>query len=444
MVFFAGLFIGCATEGLDGGGIDVDGKADVWGENGSTSHLEAVMHCERMSDFALEHSVTTQEITQAINNYQDCLLTINNRAREIIEQNLADIESPEAGGSQQTFADFRWAAEGMCNVSMDWSNGSDSTVSQIVRATCLAESERALSDLIDAFVYFGDSQQPIRIEEDRQTFAGCYEEQDAALENTVANNEMIQVMHASADCIESTIEDRIGALVEATLFNFPDRDVLAVEGAIRQSFETMFDLNSVMCSLVSEAGESGGVATVGLGQADCRSDAHELMYKFVGMAVEGEEPDAISAHLEQGQRPLVHPTLGVWALYAPGVYADAVRYDTLDELFAGTPGSLQTFEFGTCMVQEGTVEFDCEEFSASGCFMSNASGLTPLTRTLQIAEEYELYTPSAEAYAAAAATELHFESFVVVTNAYMGLYYGEVDGDLVLLAVDLASFSCDV
>jgi hypothetical protein len=439
---------GCMTGGTTGGGADVDGdgKADIWGESQAASHRDAVLQCERNMQAALENASSTVAMVQTQATYQQCLFAINNTARETIEQNLADIESDQYGTSLQTFADYRWAAETLCGVAVDWSDGADGTMSQIVRAGCLAEGERALADLIDAFVYFGDQQTQAQIAEDRAAFATCYEAQDAALETAVANNEMIQAMHASADCIERQIDGRVADLAAATVATFPGRDLATVQAAIREAVWRMFDLGGAMCSLVAAASDSGGGTMANLYQADCRSDADELLFRFAGVGANAAaaEPDAIEAHLEQGQAPQVDPGVGVFALYAPGVAPNVVHFTTLAELYAGVPGAEQAFGFGTCDVQEGTVAFDCEsEFAAQGCFMSAPDGAAPITRTYQMLAEYDFYTATAEELAAAAAAEAYIDAYVVVTAARMALYYGTVDGRVVLLAVDLSSFSCD-
>jgi hypothetical protein len=102
--------------------------------------------------------------------------------------------------------------------------------------------------------------------------------------------------------------------------------------------------------------------------------------------------------------------------------------------------------FGSGLLQtEAAVDFDCDaEFSAPGCFLEGVGeGSTPITGIMDDLEEYEIVTFSAEERAAAQRTEAEIVYAVVVTETYLRLYYGIIDGQAVLLAVDLATYSCD-
>ncbi|MDX2091230.1 MAG: hypothetical protein SFX73_25450 [Kofleriaceae bacterium] len=156
-------------------------------------------------------------------------------------------------------------------------------------------------------------------------------------------------------------------------------------------------------------------------------------------------PAAISTQFAGGALPPIHPQLGVYAVVKPGVFAVVSHFANLSELTAeGNMVSWALAEPITCNLEVGTSTADpCnEEVQATGCFFGQGGTYNPVTKTLQALEEYEIITPTAEEKASAAALEGKIQFKVTSEGTGAEFYYGEIDGKLYLLAVDVATLDC--
>lgn len=156
-------------------------------------------------------------------------------------------------------------------------------------------------------------------------------------------------------------------------------------------------------------------------------------------------PAAITTQFAGGALPPIHPELGVYAIVKPGVFPNVSHFANATELNAeGNMVSWALAEPTTCNLQVGVSTYEpCnEEVEATGCFFGQGGTYDPITKTLKILEEYELIVPSAEEKANAAAIESKIQFKVTSEGSNVEFYYGEIDGKVYLLAIDVATLDC--
>lgn len=162
-------------------------------------------------------------------------------------------------------------------------------------------------------------------------------------------------------------------------------------------------------------------------------------------------PAAITTQLSGGALPPVHPALGVWAIDKPGVFPRLSWFASMEELRAADGiGIGFALEPHTCSIEVGASHFDpCDEDEVqpeepSTCTMAHEGNgeRTPITAIHKLMVEFDLGTPTPADRAAARATEQAIRYEITAGGVITKFYYGEIEGQIFLLAVDAASLDC--
>jgi hypothetical protein len=143
-------------------------------------------------------------------------------------------------------------------------------------------------------------------------------------------------------------------------------------------------------------------------------------------------------------KAVIHPEKGVYFNMKAGVMPVVKLYKNIEEIQKDFPDFKKELSDVKCKrpKNEALPEYDCNDFSKSGCFYQEFANSTVLleaykAQTEAVAEEIK--DDLAASYIGMDASITHT---VIMTKSMLQLYFGKIDGNWFLIYVDLAKFDC--
>ncbi len=152
-----------------------------------------------------------------------------------------------------------------------------------------------------------------------------------------------------------------------------------------------------------------------------------------------------SSELNVNLSNLVHPTVGIYFIHRPGSVAE-VRW------FRNWQSVLTTNEMNQLLVMLGCQpqnaplpEFDCmNEFSKRGCFYQHQSSSSWIWNKLNKLRKSSILELSDREAATAQKSDSLTSISMVITEAYVRMHFGKIEGKWYLLLIDHEDFDCSL
>jgi len=312
ILFVLVLLGGCAGEG-DGRGSssgtatavtkgDVLSESDTdttsGGEVVDSDHREDILACEAVADHVREHlsDARVDEIVDLERDRNDCLVTANDNAIQVVETTLAAGGDPYAGQALAAWKAHRATGSAACNVLVEAHADAGGDLLAGVSATCVGDVEAQLGTILDAHVDFGVA--PFSIAAARDRYPACYSAFDDEVANALGVDVVAEAAGASdslALCIRDVHDAAVPELAARVAATFPGRDVLVIEQDLRGLIAAQTEARERVCEIAVHAGPGraagGFIATV----ADCGVDlaiqSGEMIDLVAPGLVEGDPVD---------------------------------------------------------------------------------------------------------------------------------------------------------
>lgn len=147
-----------------------------------------------------------------------------------------------------------------------------------------------------------------------------------------------------------------------------------------------------------------------------------------------------------GIAEFIHPTHGFYFRMRPGAMDMVYAYSRLEEVYENplSPSMKETLGQLTCndLKREALPEYDCNSFSKTGCFMAEVEAPPGISKLMQYLNQVESNIFSDQDVEKAQRAEAFIGRKVVITDASLALYLGEIQGAWYLLLIDVASYDC--
>jgi hypothetical protein len=142
---------------------------------------------------------------------------------------------------------------------------------------------------------------------------------------------------------------------------------------------------------------------------------------------------------------LIHPSLGYYFVFSPGAMDMPQHYQTLAQMTEDAPWmgeGNQALDAQPTMAELPTFSCD-DEFSKEGCFLQRREGPYQDISELQIQlMRVELIGPDQIDESQVQQIQAKVSAEMVDTDAYLGFYFGQVEGKWYLLVIDAATYDC--
>jgi hypothetical protein len=142
---------------------------------------------------------------------------------------------------------------------------------------------------------------------------------------------------------------------------------------------------------------------------------------------------------------LIHPTLGYYFLYSPGAMSVPKHYQALSAMSSDAPWMAEANQaIDPRPTQAALPTFSCDDdFSKSGCFLQTlAQPYRAISQLQSTLVEVDLMSPDEIDGPAVNALEAQVSAQMIDTDAFLGFYFGNIDGQWYLLIIDSATYDC--
>ena len=96
-----------------------------------------------------------------------------------------------------------------------------------------------------------------------------------------------------------------------------------------------------------------------------------------------------------------------------------------------------------CDLQEAAVpKYDCDSWSKEGCFIASKNNYVGISELMKTLQEYDYGEYDAKQINHAKQVEQLISKEIVITEAWMGMFFGNIKGKWYLLVLDAASYDC--
>ena len=285
------LAVGCTDPaGRPGRGDDAGsagGKADDAGSLEGLGHREAVLTCEHWAQTARSRVGGPTDQLQAELDRRDCLSTVNDLVLPELDDAAVALELETSAGS--ALSEVRASSSWLCGAFVAASEQPHGIEADIAVATCEANMERFVADLVDRHVDLGV--EPFFIAQAWRRYGACYDTvQDIPTDDPkTALAEQIESFEALGQCIsavDAELSDPLGERIAAAF----DDDAQYVADLIEGELEHNAGRFGALCTVLAAASPEAGRPQMQLHQVHCTSTALELRGRLLG-AMTGLQPD---------------------------------------------------------------------------------------------------------------------------------------------------------
>lgn len=141
----------------------------------------------------------------------------------------------------------------------------------------------------------------------------------------------------------------------------------------------------------------------------------------------------------------IHPELGMFLVTRPGAMSAVFSCKKIEEVYENqfTSWIGDYLKKMPCELEEGaTPEFDCDTWSKEGCFIAPAQNYKGISELMNTLVEYEYADYSPKQISDAKKLEKYVSKEIVSTEAWMGMFFGNIGGKWYLLVLDAATYDC--
>lgn len=151
--------------------------------------------------------------------------------------------------------------------------------------------------------------------------------------------------------------------------------------------------------------------------------------------------------LRAGQADVINnyidPKRGLIFVVQPGAFRTPYFVRTAEDMFAAQSVLKNKASFSCAVKLEAIPSFSCEEgFSKEGCFLGSISDFKGFSELMKALNDSGAGQYDAAELAKAAELEGFISMKLVDTKSGISLYFGQIDGQWRLLAVDTAEYEC--
>jgi hypothetical protein len=152
-----------------------------------------------------------------------------------------------------------------------------------------------------------------------------------------------------------------------------------------------------------------------------------------------------STELDMSLSKLIHPTVGIYFIHRPGSVSEVRWFNTWQSVLA-TNEMNQLLVMLNCKPQLSELpEFDClNEFNKKGCFYQNVQAQTWVWSKLKRLKSNYIMEISDREATTAQKTDSLTSVMMIITDAYVRMHFGKIEGKWYLLLIDHEDFDCSL
>ncbi len=142
---------------------------------------------------------------------------------------------------------------------------------------------------------------------------------------------------------------------------------------------------------------------------------------------------------------IIHPEKGFFFITRPGAIDAVYHLYKSEEIVsqANTPWIKDKLSDISCNIQAIDLpSYDCDNFSSQGCFLAPVGNVDRISGLMGALEQASIRSFSPEEQGDANSMEDFISYELVVTESYLSMLFGIIDGRWYLLVLDAAKFDC--
>lgn len=153
----------------------------------------------------------------------------------------------------------------------------------------------------------------------------------------------------------------------------------------------------------------------------------------------------ISGDASKGLTSIINPEVGFFFITRPGALDAVYHLFSAEEIVseANTPWIIDELSGVSCQIAlEDLPSYNCDNFSKKGCFLSQVNDPDRISKLMEALEQANITSFSSTQQKRAVDTEQLITYELVITEKYLSMLFGQVEGKWYLLLLDAAKYDC--